>query len=91
MLIVVDDKTLQSEPYDAKKGRLIEGKLHSKGEVSDLKPGKAGSLKVSLAPGSYRLICNHPGHFRAGMAASLTVIPASAPARATQEIRTSRP
>lgn len=89
MLIVVDDKALQSEPFDGKKDTLIEGRLHSKGEVSNLKPGRSGSLKVSLAPGTYRLICNHPGHFRAGMATSLMVT--SAPAHAAQEGRSSTP
>jgi len=58
---------------DAAKGRVNEKKLHSMGEVSELKPGTDGKLKAKLVPGTYVLLCNIKGHFEAGMHAMLTV------------------
>ncbi|OQP84610.1 copper resistance protein [Rhizobium rhizosphaerae] len=58
---------------DTVNGRVDEKKLHSLGEVSELKPGADGKLTVKLAPGSYVLLCNIKGHFQAGMHAMLTV------------------
>jgi len=59
-------------------------KLVNKGSVThDLKiagkkskeiaPGKSGSLKVTLKPGSYRYICTLPGHAQSGMKGVLKV------------------
>jgi uncharacterized cupredoxin-like copper-binding protein len=60
-------------PYDEKRGEVIESKIEDLGEVSDLAPGKSGSLTVRLTPGRYLLICNQPNHYKAGMRTSLTV------------------
>lgn len=62
-------------PYNTAKHRVDESKLKSLGEVSDLKPGKDGQLKVKLAAGNYLLLCNIKGHFEAGMKANFTVTP----------------
>jgi uncharacterized cupredoxin-like copper-binding protein len=62
-------------PYDANEERVIEKQISDLGEVSDLPPGKSGSLTVRLRPGSYLLICNQPNHFKAGMWTRLTVTP----------------
>ncbi len=35
------------------------------GEI-ELKPGKTGKLTLALKPGKYALICNLPGHYKAG-------------------------
>jgi uncharacterized cupredoxin-like copper-binding protein len=43
------------------------------GETGDMKPGAAKTLKLNLAAGHYALICNLPGHYKAGMYADLTV------------------
>ena len=43
--------------------------------VGELQPNKSGSVEVILQPGSYLLICNVPGHYAAGMATTLRVIP----------------
>ena len=43
------------------------------GEVSELDPGKSGSLTVTLNPGKYLLICNDPGHYVSGMWAEFDV------------------
>ena len=60
-------------PYSEKKARVIESRILRLGEISDLKPGASGFLKLKLKPGHYLLICNQPGHFKAGMKASFEV------------------
>jgi uncharacterized cupredoxin-like copper-binding protein len=60
-------------PYISAENRVDEDKAGDKGEVSELDPGKSGSLTVTLQPGKYLLICNVPGHFAAGMWTEFTV------------------
>ena len=73
-VIVVRPPTKDAKlPYDDKTGRVIEKKIKDLGEVSDLPPGKSGSLTVRLIPGNYLLICNQPNHYQAGMWTKLTV------------------
>jgi uncharacterized cupredoxin-like copper-binding protein len=60
-------------PYDDKTGRVTEKQIKDLGEVSDLPPGKSGSLTVRLTPGNYLLICNQPNHYQAGMWTKLIV------------------
>src|SRR5665213_2755716 len=54
-------------PYIDGDKKVDENKAGDKGEVSELDPGKSGSLTVALKPGKYLLICNVAGHFAAGM------------------------
>ena len=61
-------------PYIESENRVDEDRAGDKGEVSELEPGKSGSLTVVLQPGKYVLICNVPGHFAAGMWASFEVM-----------------
>jgi len=49
-----------------------EGSDHL-GEVSELDPGKGGSLILTLKPGTYILYCNVANHYMAGMWTLLTV------------------
>lgn len=65
----------QKIPLNTKKHRVDENSLDSLGEVSDLKPGADGKLDVDLKAGNYLLFCNLKGHYEAGMAARLTVMP----------------
>jgi uncharacterized cupredoxin-like copper-binding protein len=60
-------------PYIDKDNRVDEDKADGKGEVSELDPGKSGSLTVTLEPGKYLLICNVPGHYVSGMWAEFDV------------------
>jgi uncharacterized cupredoxin-like copper-binding protein len=60
-------------PYLADQMMIDETKVKSKGEVSELGPGKTGSVTVTLTPGTYVLLCNQPGHYEAGMWAVFTV------------------
>jgi uncharacterized cupredoxin-like copper-binding protein len=62
-------------PMDTKEDKVIEDKVKHLGEVADLEPGTSGTLKRTLKPGSYLLVCNQPGHYHAGMWATLTVVP----------------
>ncbi|WP_281408400.1 hypothetical protein [Mesorhizobium sp. B2-3-14] len=43
--------------------------------MSELDPGKSGTLIVDLKPVKYLLICNVPGHYGAGMSPEFTVEP----------------
>jgi uncharacterized cupredoxin-like copper-binding protein len=58
---------------DPKTHRIDEKTVDSMGEVSGLKPGDSGKLKVKLAAGQYVLLCNHKSHFDLGMAKPITV------------------
>jgi len=40
-----------------------------------MQPNASKTLDVTLAAGSYLLICNVPGHYAAGMVTPLTVTP----------------
>ncbi|MGX8010012.1 sulfocyanin-like copper-binding protein [Mesorhizobium sp. ORM8.1] len=65
----------KSLPYVDAENRVDEDKAGDKGEVSELDPGKSGTLTVDLKAGKYLLICNVPGHYGAGMWAEFTVDP----------------
>jgi uncharacterized cupredoxin-like copper-binding protein len=54
-------------PFLANENRVDEENSKDLGEVSELEPGKSGSLTVEMKPGKYILYCNIPGHFMAGM------------------------
>ena len=59
--------------YDEKAQRVKEDEVDAIGEVSELKPGESGKATLHLKAGHYRLICNLPGHYAAGMWVSFTV------------------
>ena len=60
-------------PYIDNENRVDEEKAGHLGEVSELDPGKKGSLTVDLKSGTYILYCNIPGHYGAGMWTTLKV------------------
>ncbi len=60
-------------PYDKKDDRVNESKIADLGEASDLQPGEKKTLRLTLKPGEYELICNQPGHYELGMKSSLVV------------------
>ena len=45
----------------------------SAGEIIELKAGRSGKVTLNLKPGHYALICNVPGHYKAGMHTDLIV------------------
>jgi uncharacterized cupredoxin-like copper-binding protein len=74
-VIVVRDSGAKELPFDAKENRVIEARIRSLGEISDLAPGKTGKVTLDLKAGTYLLICNQPGHYKDGMTAKVTVAP----------------
>ena len=60
-------------PYDSKTNTIIEKRVHSLGEISELKPGARGKLTLNLKAGTYILLCNQPGHYKSGMSTKLVV------------------
>jgi uncharacterized cupredoxin-like copper-binding protein len=60
-------------PFVENENRVDEEKSGDLGEVSELEPGKSGSLTLDLKPGNYILFCNVPGHYMAGMWTMLKV------------------
>ena len=57
MIVVKTDQDPSTFPYDAKKDEVVEAKVKSLGEVSELQRGKSGKLTLNLKPGSYVLYC----------------------------------
>ena len=43
------------------------------GEIADVEAGETKSETFKLTPGKYVMICNLPGHYKAGMYGSITV------------------
>src|ERR1700674_4900870 len=58
MIVVYMKDPTKALPYIDKENRAGEDKSVDKGEVSELDPGKSGSVTVALKPGKYLLICN---------------------------------
>lgn len=48
-------------------------------EIAEWPINTGGVLKVNLKPGKYQLLCNLPGHYKAGMYAAFTVEPVDTP------------
>ena len=69
-LVKATDRPL---PKKKDNNQVDEKKVGSLGEVAELKPGKAGTLKLTLSPGRYILYCNVEGHYKRGMWTLLTV------------------
>lgn len=44
-------------------------------EIEDIVPGATADLTVDLAPGTYLVVCNLPGHYAQGMWSYLEVMP----------------
>jgi uncharacterized cupredoxin-like copper-binding protein len=61
--------------YVKDENRVDEEATADLGEVSELDPGKSGTLTLNLKPGKYVVYCNVPGHYMGGMWALLTVRP----------------
>ncbi|MGZ5212610.1 MAG: plastocyanin/azurin family copper-binding protein [Actinomycetota bacterium] len=54
-------------------GLIPEDQVDVVDEAEDIAPGTNTSLRVSLEPGSYVLVCNLPAHYEAGMRAAFIV------------------
>ena len=61
-------------PYDAKTHRVIEDRLVKFVDTDDMQPGHSMTKTVVLAPGTYEMLCNQPGHHEQGMHATFSVM-----------------
>jgi uncharacterized cupredoxin-like copper-binding protein len=75
MIIVAVDNPNAPLPYNYAEARVAEDQVKVVAEVADLQPNASGTIDVTLALGSYLLICNVAGHYAAGMAAQLQAGP----------------
>lgn len=73
MLVVKVANADAKLPYNTKTSEVVENRVKKLGEIPDLRPGASGTLTLDLAPGSYRLLCNQPGHYKQGMWTAFTV------------------
>ena len=73
MLVVPAPSDGKELPYDTKTATIMEKRVHSLGEVPELKPGARGKLTLNLKAGTYLLLCNQPGHYKSGMSTNLVV------------------
>ena len=65
----VDPAKLKTE----KDGEVEEDAYSGPGEIPDVEAGETGRRPVNLKPGKYAMICNLPGHYKAGMYGRFTV------------------
>jgi uncharacterized cupredoxin-like copper-binding protein len=56
-----------------KDGEVIEDAYSGPGEIPDVEAGETGKTTLNLRPGQYVMICNVPGHYKAGMYGRVTV------------------
>ena len=75
VVIVAVDSPDAPLPYDYNKLKVPEEQVKVVGDSGELAPNASNSVKVELASGSYILMCNVPGHYAAGMAVAVTVMP----------------
>lgn len=72
---VAGQRTVGSDDKVSESGSL--GEVHqvcpADTGVDGTVPGGIATVTLTLAPGSYEVVCNLPGHYRAGMYATLTV------------------
>ena len=65
----VDPSKLKTE----KDGEVNEDAYTGPGEIPDVESGDTGKTTLNLKPGTYAMICNVPGHYKAGMYGRVTV------------------
>lgn len=73
IVVPVTDPKKTTLPYISNENRVDEDAAGHLGEVSELDPGKSGSLTLDLKPGFYAVFCNIPDHFMNGMWATIKV------------------
>ena len=73
MILVKIADPKKALPFISDENRVDEDAAGHLGEVSELDPGKSGTLTLKLDPGTYMLFCNIPGHYVAGMWTTVTV------------------
>ncbi len=70
----VGTRSVSGEGQADEDGNLGEASSNcSAGAGEGIAPGSSGWVTLKLAPGRYEVVCNLPGHYRAGMYSELTV------------------
>jgi uncharacterized cupredoxin-like copper-binding protein len=64
----VDPAKLKTE----KDGEVQEDAYSGPGEIPDVEAGETGKAVLNLKPGKYAMVCNVPGHYKAGMYGQVT-------------------
>jgi len=82
LLVIRSDKNPRLLPMEGQKA----SDAGAKGETGELSPGLTKRLTLTLAPGKYILICNLPGHYKAGQYLAFTVTAAAATAAQTTDV-----
>ena len=72
-VVIKSDTPIQALLYNQEEKEVEESALKVVNEIEDIDPGKSGTLTVKLDPGSYILLCNKAGHYKAGMVIHITV------------------
>ena len=67
---IVEVQNGGEDPHDL---AVLAGDGSTIASVGEVRPGAIGDLRLTLAAGTYRLICSLPGHEAAGMRATLRV------------------
>jgi uncharacterized cupredoxin-like copper-binding protein len=73
-VVIRSDKPIEPTLYNEDEKEIEENALEVVNEIEDIQPGKSGTLAVNLELGSYILLCNKAGHFKAGMVNQIRVI-----------------
>jgi uncharacterized cupredoxin-like copper-binding protein len=69
LVVIRSDRSASKLPVHGKQA----SEKGAVGEVEGVAAGKSKKLTLNLKKGHYVLICNIPGHYKAGMRANLTV------------------
>ena len=75
MAVVAVDDPDAALPYDYAHAKVDEDQVKILGETSEMEPNQSKAVELTLSAGSYLLICNVTGHYAAGMATPLHVVP----------------
>ena len=71
--LVILKTDVPADSLEVHDGKVHEHDYAEIGEIEGVAPGTSKSATFDLEPGTYALICNLPGHYQAGMYATLTV------------------
>ena len=72
-VVARSDQPIEALPYNDSEKEVSEDALEVVDEIEDIDPGKSGALTLDLKPGTYLMLCNKTGHYKAGMVHTLKV------------------
>lgn len=72
-LVLLQTNTDPSKLKTEADGEANEDAYSGPGEIPDVEAGSTKSVTLTLKPGTYAMICNVPGHYKAGMYGRITV------------------